>query len=443
MPDLFAKFNDEWTARWDRHQQVEDEKWDPIVQFAQLALPRPAPMEYHPITYTEWMACLKAKSKKSATGPDGVSRQDLLHLPRQATECILQILADVEQGKAWPRQLTVGLVAALEKVPNAATTNKFRPITILPIVYRVWGSIRAKQILRHLQPLAPDTCSGNVPGRQAADIWYQIMTAIETAQYSLKSLTGGVLDLEKAFNMLPRMPIMEFLNILQVAPQVLRAWSTVLVALERRFTIRQSVGPPLRSTSGFAEGCPLSVTAMLGANLVVHQYLQRRYPEVMLWSFVDNWEVTGQTANQVEAAIDALHAYCEVMDMRIDSNKTYTWAVESSQRRALRDSDHQVRLGAKDLGGHVQYSQVVSNTTIAARCHDLQTLWGRLARSTAPYKQKVQALRAKAWPSCLHGIASVHLGEEHYQRLRTGAMQGLGEHSPGTSPLIHLSLLEP
>ena len=44
--------------------------------------------------------------------------------------------------------------------------------------------------------------------------------------------------------------------------------------------------------------------------------------------------------------------------------------------------------------------------------------------------------------SCLHGIASVHLGKEHFQKLRTGAVQGLGEHSAGTSPPVHLSLVE-
>ena len=51
--------------------------------------------------------------------------------------------------------------------------------------------------------------------------------------------------------------------------------------------------------------------------------------------------------------------------------------------------------------------------------------------------------RTKARPACLHGIASVHLGDDHFQRLRIGAVQGIGEHSPGTSPPIHLSPVEP
>ena len=130
------------------------------------------------------------------------------------------------------------------------------------------------------------------------------------------------------------------------------------------------------------------------------------------------------------------------MDMVIDDGKSYTWSVAGSQRRKLRDNEYQVCLAAKDLGGHVQYSQVVTNSTIANRCLQIKRLWGRLSRSLATYRQKVLALRSKAWASCLHGVASVHLGEEHFQKLRTGAVQGLGEHSPGTSPPVHLSLVE-
>ena len=60
----------------------------------------------------------------------------------------------------------------------------------------------------------------------------------------------------------------------------------------------------------------------------------------------------------------------------------------------------------------------------------------------APYSQKVRALITKAWPSCLHGVASVHMADDHFDRLRTRALQGLGEHSSGASPIIHLALIE-
>ena len=101
------------------------------------------------------------------------------------------MLAGIEQGHQWPRQLVLGIVAALAKIPTASQTKHFRPITILPVIFRTWSSIRARQILAHLQPFAPPTCAGSVPGRQAADIWYHIMANIEVAQFAKADLAGG------------------------------------------------------------------------------------------------------------------------------------------------------------------------------------------------------------------------------------------------------------
>ena len=183
---------------------------------AELALPRPEPMPYQRITKEEWLRALKSKKKHAATGPDGVSRQDLLHLPDQVTDSLLNMLNEIEMGASWPRQLVLGIAAALAKIPTASQTKHYRPITILPVIFRTWSSIRARQILNHLQPLAPPTCAGSVPGRQAADIWYHIMANIDIAQFAQTDLAGGVVDLEKAFNMLPRVPVMAFMRILNV-----------------------------------------------------------------------------------------------------------------------------------------------------------------------------------------------------------------------------------
>ena len=128
-------------------------------------------MQYRPITFEEWTTALKNKSKKSAVGPDRISKKDLLNLPTKATENLLHLLYQVELGAPWPEQLLVGFVVALEKVQGASTTGQFRPITVFPLCYRIWGSIRAKQPLLHLQALAPSTCAGNLPGRHAGHVW--------------------------------------------------------------------------------------------------------------------------------------------------------------------------------------------------------------------------------------------------------------------------------
>ena len=442
LTDLFDRFGKEWTRRWDKHLDVEDDRWEPVISFAEKALPKPPPMEYRALTVADWDEAVKKKSRKAATGPDGVSKADLLHWPNQAKQILVDIFNKIEQGCPWPRQMVTGFVVALEKTPGAATVNQYRPITLFSLCYRIWGSIRAKQILQHLQPYAPCTCTGNLPGRYSAQVWYGVMQEIELAQLHQTQLSGWVIDLIKAFNLIPRVPIMCFMKALNVAPAILTAWMTALTTVERRFKLHNCVGPGLRSCTGFPEGCALSVCAMLAHNLVAHAYLRLRHPHVTLWSYVDNIEATAPNAQRALAALEAFHSFSQVMDVSIDVAKSYTWSVQADQRKALRADAQVTKLSARDLGGHVQYSKVVTNSTITERCESIKVLWGRLHRSLAPYSQKLRALVSKAWPSCLHGISSVHLADDHYDKLRTGALQGLGERTNGASPIVHLSLLK-
>ena len=441
LPALFHAFGQEWSKRWDKHAGVPEEAWHTVIRFVDEMLPATPPMEYTEITLARWKHSLRRKPAKAATGPDSMSRADLLNLPDDLTNQLLQILQQAELTGHWPIQLVEGFVVALEKQADAAHVSQFRPITVFPVAYRNWSSIRAREILKHLEPFAPATCTGSLPGRSASHIWYGIMDSIEWAPFTHSSLSGGVIDLVKAYNTLPRLPVMHIMKRLGVAEPVLRGWSGALCLMQRRFRLRNATGPPLRSTTGYAEGCALSCAAMLGLNLFCHRWCTLQFPRLTLWSYVDNIEVTGPDAPSVREGMEGLAEFCALLDLQIDDKKCYTWSVEGASRKELREH-FSTKLHARDLGGHVQYSRQVTNATLTQKMDAMPPLWNKLSRSQAPYHTKVRAVKAKAWPASLHAIAAVHLGEDHFMTLRTGVMRGLGEHSSGTSPAVHLSLVE-
>ena len=67
----------------------------------------------------------------------------------------------------------------------------------------------------------------------------------------------------KAFNKLPRYAIFEAAKHLGIPIQILRAWAVALVQLKRIFFIMGHVSDFVLSATGFPEGDPLSVVAML------------------------------------------------------------------------------------------------------------------------------------------------------------------------------------
>ena len=124
---------------------------------------------------------------------------------------------------------------------------------VLPSHYRVepslqdLGSIRARQALRHLQSLAPPTMYGHLAGRTAGQFWFALQLRIEASRYEGCPVTGvteAIADLEKAFNLIPRVPVLAAARVLGL----------VAKGLARRSPLHQA---EIQDTRKFWAGDPL------------------------------------------------------------------------------------------------------------------------------------------------------------------------------------------
>eukprot|EP00438_Fugacium_kawagutii_P002079 Skav230763 [mRNA] locus=scaffold4515:162597:167483:+ [translate_table: standard] len=442
LTKIFALFAQEWEKRWDRHLHVPTDEWDPMVQFFTEQFPAGEPMPQELITPEQWYQCLRRKKKRAAVGPDGWARQDLLSMPRDLVVQLLRILHDVERGADWPITAITGLICSLAKVPEASLVTQYRPITVFSLIYRTWSSLRAKSVLRHLEKYAPAKCFGNLPLRTASQVWLGIQSELESANTFDGKVSGVTIDIQKCFNHLPRIPIFAICHHLGVATPILRSWSNALHRMTRRFVVRGSVSPGLTSTTGCAEGCALSVVGMLALNIMIDCWLSHKVPAASLWTYVDNMELTSPNVTQTLEGLTQLRRAATGLDLLIDEDKTIVWANTAPERKVLRDHQHRVVAAARDLGGHVQYTQQTTNSTITNRIQKFKPRWRDFARSPAPRKQKLIAIKMAAWPNVLHGIASVHLCEDLLDELRAAAMRSIGLSGMGASSVAQFSLIE-
>ena len=204
--DVFDAFATEWRARWDRHRDVPDARWDPLIALASRYLPQ-VDATVEPITVPQFRKAIQSKHKHAATGADGVARSDLLQLSDSQLSQALHVFEGAERTGIWPQQLLVGIVNSLEKTEHASTAAQYRPIVVLSLVYRVWSSIRSRQLIRKLKHCLDPGLMGNVPKRHTAHIWYSVQSLVEAAGQTGEVLSGVVADVVKAFNVLPRLPI--------------------------------------------------------------------------------------------------------------------------------------------------------------------------------------------------------------------------------------------
>ena len=376
----------------------------------------------------------------TASGLDGVSRQDLLLLP-DLLNLVLDTYAHAEATGVWPSQAMQAVITALEKRPDASRVEHYRPITIISLVYRVWSGIRAKQCMRHLLQFCDPRQNGCLPKRSAACVWYDTQANIELARRAGAMRHGIVTDIIEAFNCIPRPPVYALALSFGIPKKIVQGWQGAMHLLTRRFRVRGSVGPGVRSVTGFPDGCGMSCTAVVLLGISYHSFLAAQIPTLQASSYVDNLAGTSDKVRDVIQAARVLQQWADAWDLQFD--KTVVWSTCPRARTLLRQEGMRVVLDGPDLGGHMQYALRRSNFGLIARISTFEPAWLRLGQSLAGYPSKLMAIKMAGWPATLHGSSMVHVGPRHFEQLRVQATKALRVAGPGMNSKLLLGFVEP
>ncbi len=436
---ILEAFRAEWEPRWTRNQKVLPSQWDQIAKFVEATMTK-VDWNFRPWSNHLFKSALKSKKKTAATGPDGITRKDLMKLPETVIQSLVQCYDNIEETNCWPIQMATGFVSALEKKQGALQVGSFRPITIYSILYRIWSSVRSSDFLNTFKHIVPSGVRGGIPARQARSIWYQAAQLLEQSQIGDLAYVGLVADLVKAFNQIPREPIWIALQALGCPDWFIKTWASFVGCQQRRFRVRKSVGAAISSEVGFPEGCALSMCAMSLLDFMLDKWLTPVNPTVQVLSFVDDRQIMHRTIEHHEEIVQELWNFVNAVAMQIDLKKSFVWAVRASDRKQLRQSSLQVSLAARELGAHVNFCKKSGNKTLVERISAMGQTWLMMRASLSPYKHKITALKMLAWTRSLHGVSIVPLGPLNFVNLRAGAMKGLRQDRIGSNPSLHLPL---
>ena len=441
-PDALSKlFLNTWKEMWERHSDVPPDRWRTILDFARRYLPRQQ-MEWSSLDAAELHHCICHKKSTTSGGLDGVTLADLKAMPGAALQNFTSMYAQAEATGDWPSQVVAGRVSCIPKTSHPEKVLDFRPITVLGLLCRCWSTHHARHAIRGLESILPVGLFGSRPRRFAGQLWSQVLWAVEHAYESAISLCGIIVDLQKAFNFLPRDVIFESCALVGIPFAVLRGWAGALSTMARRFMLNGSLTLPAYSNCGLPEGCALSCLGMMVVDILFHQWMTKFFPLCQPLSYVDDWQVLLSHPEHVLPTFRCLEEFTQAMDLLLDQKKTHSWSVCPRGRQVLRAQGLDLIAHGKNLGAHVQFSRQHTNCVLMERIADVAPLWQKLRLSACGYAQKTRALRSAAWPRCLHGIAATTLSSSTFESLRSGAMRGLRADGAGANPMVHLGLIE-
>ena len=433
---IHSEFVSFWSHSWQKHATTSPEHWQRFINFATAFLPA-GELKLAPITEPEWRRVLRRFKPVAARGPDGWAIADLKHMPSCQLRELLRLLNAVEGGtQQWPAQLLVGFVCLLSKRNGQAGVRGYRPIVLYSIIYRAW----AKQALRFLGDLVDYEAYGFMPRRECMQLWFGVQVQLELSFLGQFELHGMSTDLIRAFNQLPRCPLLHLARHIGLPNCVVVPWRSFLGGMSRHFLIRGQVSIGVESSNGFPEGCPLSPVAMALAVWSWHAYLHVFAPRIRSLSYVDNLACTVDDVGGVAQSLNLTRCFCDMLDLSLDPAKTFVWSSQPAGRSTLSSLDLRVCTHARELGGYLSFQRSTHNAELVARCEGLTPVWARLRRSMAPLAYKLAVLPGKCWAHALHGCPGCPLAEQHLQRLRSCATSALRIRPAGTSSLLRLSV---
>lgn len=227
--------------------------WTRIFDFCRAYIPS-QPEHHADITAEQWHDINLRYSPKSARGPDGFSRLDLQMMPQPLQDRLVCQLNAWETEATFPTSLRTGFAHPLPKRQDSCLVQDFRPIIVFSMLYRSWASLRARQLLKQLKAVVGHHQFGFLAQKENTEIWMVLQASIENASLGNDPLCGYVTDIVKAFEYLPREPVLWLAARLGVSRCIIGLWRFFLTNMVRRFNRPNQIGSALASNRGLPKG---------------------------------------------------------------------------------------------------------------------------------------------------------------------------------------------
>ena len=120
------------------------------------------------------------KRKSASAGSfDGWGWRELKVLPVAGLDGLARILTRVEELGVWPDGLLDAYIIMIPKVDGDATPLGQRPLTVLPVVYRIWASARMVHLEPWFKMWVPSCVFSAGGGRSSVQAWFTTALDIE------------------------------------------------------------------------------------------------------------------------------------------------------------------------------------------------------------------------------------------------------------------------
>ena len=316
------------------------------------------------------------QSKGATAGSlDGWGWRELKVLPVSWYDGLARILTTVEDTGVWPDGLLDAYIAMIPKTDGDATPLGQRPLSVLPVVYRIWASTRMGQLGEWFRSWVPDSVFSAGGCRGSVEAWYTSSLDIEEV---LAGATDShvhlfVADVVKSFDTVDRTILDRVLSSLGLSGWFRHAYFECHAHVRMRFKLASGLGAPWTRDGGIPQGCPLSMMFIVALHLPWCRYLSAQ-DGVQPQLYADNLKCVSRDPDSLLAAARFTTGYVRLVGQEPAPSKCVLLSTSREVRHSMKgwflsqEGDQwSVRFDVRDLGGHLDTTFRGWSSTLAAR----------------------------------------------------------------------------
>ena len=258
---------------------------------------------------------IKKANVLKVAGMDGLEVSFFKQLPTAAIYFLACIFSKAVTKHVTPEAWLHCKMTCIPKRQGKTSVKDLRPLTIAPVVYRIFCKTVLQMHQDPQQNVPPDSIGG-IPGRSALQAWLPAALQCEASWKTIPRLRqkvqGAAIDTEKFFDNVPQAAACEALVALGMDPDAIATWQYMLKRLRRYASLNGAVfRQPLLSTIGIPQGDPLSM--ITAATLLGKWTLELPRDNLFSKVFVDDRLLL---SHDNEVPLQAFHA-TEFWDQRL------------------------------------------------------------------------------------------------------------------------------
>ena len=340
---------------------------------------------------------------------------------------LARILIEVEDFGVWPDGLLDAYIAMIPRLMAMLLPLGQRPLSVLPIVYRIWASARMGQLGDWFQSWVPDSVFSAGGGRGSVEAWYTSSLDIEevlagAAGSHVHLFVAGVF---KSFDTVGRTILDRVLSTLGLPGWFRHAYFEYHAHVRMRFKLASGLGAPWTRDGSVPQGCLLSMMFIVALYL---PWCRNLFAQVGVQPqlYRDNLKCVSRDPDLLLAAARFTTGYVRLVGQEPAPSKCVLLSTSREVRYSMKgwvlsqEGDQwSVRFDVRDLGGHLDTTFRGWSSTLTAR---VRLVLSRLVLFFAlplDFHGRVRVVRSMYLPAALHGVEASLLASDSLRKLRS------------------------